>query len=464
MMISTHFDLQNIIKQLDHSSSNEEGLLKPETDEFSIAMSKIMESNKNDKTLHAADSQFLDGSDALPGELISEAEQSGKEIEEEQLSGNLLPPVALPHSPIEQILLGGKRQILVGRSSIDQLQMSLRAGAKQAGNPLELHTTTTGKNSIDLSSLTKERRNNSELKEGEHAQEFNVDDELQESIANHRKVTGKIDGSGLVPRQAEIERRSFDLSSLTKERRNNSELKEGEHAQEFNVDDELQESIANHRKVTGKIDGSGLVPRQAEIERRSLLAAPNQAKRLADAESEKNLLIGAVQSSKFDSADRVTQTQRLPEMAAEQFNAKEFNDNVIKIYKSHLDSSNIAKNTAVKIFLSPESLGQVQLDIVSEGSELRVTIGADRTEIVNLMRLNANSLQEQLSSEYSGKVALDINEFKGENSNFQGQNQNGARDKSGDMSSKTESQNFEDENGATNLIRNASTSLFDTFV
>lgn len=403
MMISTHFDLQNIIKQLDHSSSNEEGLLKPETDEFSIAMSKIMESNKNDKTLHAADSQFLDGSDALPGELISEAEQSGKEIEEEQLSGNLLPPVALPHSPIEQILLGGKRQILVGRSSIDQLQMSLRAGAKQAGNPLELHTTTTGKNSIDLSSLTKERRNNSELKEGEHAQEFNVDDELQESIANHRKVTGKI-------------------------------------------------------------DGSGLVPRQAEIERRSLLAAPNQAKRLADAESEKNLLIGAVQSSKFDSADRVTQTQRLPEMAAEQFNAKEFNDNVIKIYKSHLDSSNIAKNTAVKIFLSPESLGQVQLDIVSEGSELRVTIGADRTEIVNLMRLNANSLQEQLSSEYNGKVELDINEFKDENSNFQGQNKNGARDKSGDMTARTESQNFEDENGAKNSIRNASTSLFDTFV
>lgn len=403
MMISTHFDLQNIIKQLDHSSSNEEGLLKPETDEFSIAMSKIMESNKNDKTLHAADSQFLDGSDALPGELISEAEQSGKEIEEEQLSGNLLPPVALPHSPIEQILLGGKRQILVGRSSIDQLQMSLRAGAKQTGNPLELHTTTTGKNSIDLSSLTKERRNNSELKEGEHAQEFNVDDELQESIANHRKVTGKI-------------------------------------------------------------DGSGLVPRQAEIERRSLLAAPNQAKRLADAESEKNLLIGAVQSSKFDSADRVTQTQRLPEMAAEQFNAKEFNDNVIKIYKSHLDSSNIAKNTAVKIFLSPESLGQVQLDIVSEGSELRVTIGADRTEIVNLMRLNANSLQEQLSSEYNGKVELDINEFKDENSNFQGQNKNGARDKSGDMTARTESQNFEDENGATNSIRNASTSLFDTFV
>ena len=403
MMISTHFDLQKIIKQLDHSSSNEEGLLKPETDEFSIAMSKIMESNKNDKTLHAADSQFLDGSDALPGELISEAEQSGKEIEEEQLSGNLLPPVALPHSPIEQILLGGKRQILVGRSSIDQLQMSLRAGAKQTGNPLELHTTTTGKNSIDLSSLTKERRNNSELKEGEHAQEFNVDDELQESIANHRKVTGKI-------------------------------------------------------------DGSGLVPRQAEIERRSLLAAPNQAKRLADTESEKNLLIGAVQSSKFDSADRVTQTQRLPEMAAEQFNAKEFNDNVIKIYKSHLDSSNIAKNTAVKIFLSPESLGQVQLDIVSEGSELRVTIGADRTEIVNLMRLNANSLQEQLSSEYNGKVELDINEFKDENSNFQGQNKNGARDKSGDMTARTESQNFEDENGATNLIRNASTSLFDTFV
>lgn len=403
MMISTHFDLQNIIKQLDHSSSNEEGLLKPETDEFSIAMSKIMESNKNDKTLHAADSQFLDGSDALPGELISEAEQSGKEIEEEQLSGNLLPPVALPHSPIEQILLGGKRQILVGRSSIDQLQMSLRAGAKQTGNPLELHTTTTGKNSIDLSSLTKERRNNSELKEGEHAQEFNVDDELQESIANHRKVTGKI-------------------------------------------------------------DGSGLVPRQAEIERRSLLAAPNQAKRLADAESEKNLLIGAVQSSKFDSADRVTQTQRLPEMAAEQFNAKEFNDNVIKIYKSHLDSSNIAKNTAVKIFLSPESLGQVQLDIVSEGSELRVTIGADRTEIVNLMRLNANSLQEQLSSEYNGKVELDINEFKDENSNFQGQNKNGARDKSGDMTARTESQNFEDENGAKNSIRNASTSLFDTFV
>lgn len=403
MMISTHFDLQNIIKQLDHSSSNEEGLLKPETDEFSIAMSKIMESNKNDKTLHAADSQFLDGSDALPGELISEAEQSGKEIEEEQLSGNLLPPVALPHSPIEQILLGGKRQILVGRSSIDQLQMSLRAGAKQTGNPLELHTTTTGKNSIDLSSLTKERRNNSELKEGEHAQEFNVDDELQESIANHRKVTGKI-------------------------------------------------------------DGSGLVPRQAEIERRSLLAAPNQAKRLADTESEKNLLIGAVQSSKFDSADRVTQTQRLPEMAAEQFNAKEFNDNVIKIYKSHLDSSNIAKNTAVKIFLSPESLGQVQLDIVSEGSELRVTIGADRTEIVNLMRLNANSLQEQLSSEYNGKIELDINEFKDENSNFQGQNKNGARDKSGDMTARTESQNFEDENGATNLIRNASTSLFDTFV
>ena len=104
------------------------------------------------------------------------------------------------------------------------------------------------------------------------------------------------------------------------------------------------------------------------------------------------------------------------------------------------------------------------MDIVSEGSELRVTIGADRTEIVNLMRLNANSLQEQLSSEYNGKVELDINEFKDENSNFQGQNKNGARDKSGDMTARTESQNFEDENGAKNSIRNASTSLFDTFV
>lgn len=403
-MISTHFDLQNIINQLDQRSGIEEVSLESGTDEFSIAMTKIMESSKNYETSYAAGGKFSGDFDALHGKLDSETKQSGNEIEEEQLSGSHLPPSAVPHSPIEQIILGGKRQILVGRSRIDQIQSGLKKGAKQPDNPLALHMTTTGKSTVNS------------------------------SLSSNQELT------------------------------NNLEVKKDENAQNLIAKDESRGSSANHGKITSEIDGSGLIHQQAGVERSSLLAKLSQPKPLSNTESEQNLSVGSVQSTKLDTLDRLAQIQRSPETAADQFNAKEFNDTVIRIYKSHLDSSNIPKNTAVKIFLSPESLGQVQLDIVSEGSELRVTIGADRTEVVNLMRLNANSLQEQLSGEYNGKVSLDINNFKGENSQFQDQNQRGSKDESANKMTTTESQIFGDETETTDSIRNSTNSLFDTFV
>ena len=149
------------------------------------------------------------------------------------------------------------------------------------------------------------------------------------------------------------------------------------------------------------------------------------------------------------------------------FDTEAFKEGLSKIIKNQIVSSFSGKNVTLKMVLTPESLGEIEVDLhFTKDKSLQVTLRPETLEIAKLIQTNAASLREQLSQEHKGFLSLNMaDHFTGEdNRNGSNSNRSGENAKNGSIGS--EKQNLID-SGSSDLARTKeaeTSSLVDTFV
>ena len=149
------------------------------------------------------------------------------------------------------------------------------------------------------------------------------------------------------------------------------------------------------------------------------------------------------------------------------FDTEAFKEGLSKIIKNQIVSSFSGKNVTLKMVLTPESLGEIEVDLhFTKDKSLQVTLRPETLEIAKLIQTNAASLREQLSQEHKGFLSLNMTDhFTGED------NQNGSNSKRSDENAKdgligSEKQNLLDSDSSdfTRTRGDETSSLVDTFV
>ena len=94
-------------------------------------------------------------------------------------------------------------------------------------------------------------------------------------------------------------------------------------------------------------------------------------------------------------------------------------EKISKLIKQQIINSFSGKNVSVKMLLTPESLGEVEVDLLfSRGSDVHVTLRSENSEVVKLMQVNATALRDQLASEAKGQFSLQVSGFENQNTGF----------------------------------------------
>ena len=149
------------------------------------------------------------------------------------------------------------------------------------------------------------------------------------------------------------------------------------------------------------------------------------------------------------------------------FDTEAFKEGLSKIIKNQIVSSFSGKNVTLKMVLTPESLGEIEVDLhFTKDKSLQVTLRPETLEIAKLIQTNSASLREQLSQEHKGFLSLNMaDHFTGEdNRNGSNSNRPGENAKNGSIGS--EKQQFIDSD-SSDLARTKeaeTSSLVDTFV
>ncbi len=144
-----------------------------------------------------------------------------------------------------------------------------------------------------------------------------------------------------------------------------------------------------------------------------------------------------------------------------------FKEGLSKIIKNQILSSFSGKNVTLKMVLTPESLGEIEVDLhFTKDKNLQITLRPETLEIAKLIQTNVASLREQLSQEHKGLLSLNMTDhFTGED------HRNGSNSNRSDENAKNgliglEKQNFVDSD-PSELERSKkaeTSSLVDTFV
>lgn len=103
-MISTHFDLQNIIKEMESTGNGAESSVNATGSEFSATITRVLESLPHDIE---SETELVDSLKAGGDESL----ESGKKDDGEHESGNVLPLMLSQPPSFDQLTLGGKRPI-----------------------------------------------------------------------------------------------------------------------------------------------------------------------------------------------------------------------------------------------------------------------------------------------------------------------------------------------------------------
>ena len=149
------------------------------------------------------------------------------------------------------------------------------------------------------------------------------------------------------------------------------------------------------------------------------------------------------------------------------FDTEAFKEGLSKIIKNQIVSSFSGKNVTLKMVLTPESLGEIEVDLhFAKDRALQVTLRPETLEIAKLIQTNAASLREQLSQEHKGFLSLNMtDQFTAED------NRNGNNSDRSDESGKNdlvglEQQSFVDSDlsESAQTKRAETSSLVDTFV
>ena len=160
-----------------------------------------------------------------------------------------------------------------------------------------------------------------------------------------------------------------------------------------------------------------------------------------------------------------TKSPILPSSSA--FDAEAFKEGLSKIIKNQIVSSFSGKNVSLKMVLTPESLGEIEVDLhFTKDKSLQVTLRPETLEIAKLIQTHSSSLREQLSQEHKGLLSLNMtNHFGGEgNLNGSDSNRSGNDDNSGFVSLKKQNLKDPDASTSVHVDKNPASSLIDTFV
>jgi len=149
------------------------------------------------------------------------------------------------------------------------------------------------------------------------------------------------------------------------------------------------------------------------------------------------------------------------------FDTQAFKEGLSKIIKNQIVSSFSGKNVTLKMVLTPESLGEIEVDLrFTKDSNLQVTLRPETLEVAKLIQTNAGSLREQLSQEHKGLLSLNLSDYFSGEENRHGNSSSGSGNKENNDFFSLEKPNLRDSD-PSELVRkkkSETSSLIDTFV
>lgn len=463
-MISTHFDLQNIIKEMESTGNGAESSVNATGSEFSATITRVLESLPHDIE---SETELVDSLKAGGDESL----ESGKKDDGEHESGNVLPLMLSQPPSFDQLTLGGKRPILIGklnaeqRSGISQseatestyalsttqkLQDLLNStqrlgGSDEASKPLMERLAPVGQTSITQAALA-----NRTVPEGEGSNLSRFDKAPDRSDSLHFKFAesskGQIEAVKASSEQIHFSKNLDRLNSV------GSKFERAELA------------ASGNGKKDGSVDSASANQQQSVLNSFTPRSALRQLQAFKGLSNEQAAPLADVQSIEVSSLKNTTQSEASIDSAMAKFDVDRFNEEVGKIVKNQLVNSFTGKNISVKMLLSPESLGQVEVDLLfSKDSEIQITLRTENAEVAKLMQANATVLRDQLAIEHKGIVALNINDSRTAEFGFQGNQRDEANREKYSVFDESDSGESNNALEKSSISGDGSNSLIDTF-
>ena len=463
-MISTHFDLQNIIKEMESTGNGAESSVNAIGSEFSATITRVLESLPHDIE---SETELVDSLKAGGDESL----ESGKKDDGEHESGNVLPLMLSQPPSFDQLTLGGKRPILIGklnaeqRSGISQseatestyalsttqkLQDLLNStqrlgGSGEASKPLMERLAPVGQTSITQAALA-----NRTVPEGEGSNLSRFDKAPDRSDSLHFKFAesskGQIEAVKASSEQIHFSKNLDRLNSV------GSKFERAELA------------ASGNGKKDGSVDSASANQQQSVLNSFTPRSALRQLQAFKGLSNEQAAPLADVQSIEVSSLKNTTQSEASIDSAMAKFDVDRFNEEVGKIVKNQLVNSFTGKNISVKMLLSPESLGQVEVDLLfSKDSEIQITLRTENAEVAKLMQANATVLRDQLAIEHKGIVALNINDSRTAEFGFQGNQRDEANREKYSVFDESDSGESNNALEKSSISGDGSNSLIDTF-
>ena len=494
-MISTHFDLQNIIKEMESTGNGAESSVNATGSEFSATITRVLESLPHDIE---SETELVDSLKAGGDESL----ESGKKDDGEHESGNVLPLMLPQPPPFDQLTLGGKRPILIGKLSAEQ-----RSGISQSEAVESTYALSTTQKLQDLLNSTQRLGGSGETSKPlmERLAPVGQTSITQAALANRTVPEGE--GSNL----SRFDKAPVGQTSITQAALANGTVPEGEGSNLSRFDKAPDRSDSLHFKIAesskGQIEAVKASSEQihfsknldrlnsvgSKFERAELAASGNGKKDgsvdSASANQQQSVLnsftprsalrqlqafkglsneqaapLADVQSIEVSSLKNTTQSEASIDSAMAKFDVDRFNEEVGKIVKNQLVNSFTGKNISVKMLLSPESLGQVEVDLLfSKDSEIQITLRTENAEVAKLMQANATVLRDQLAIEHKGIVALNINDSRTAEFGFQGNQRDEANREKYSVFDESDSGESNNALEKSSISGDGSNSLIDTF-
>ena len=463
-MISTHFDLQNIIKEMESTGNGAESSVNATGSEFSATITRVLESLPHDIE---SETELVDSLKAGGDESL----ESGKKDDGEHESGNVLPLMLSQPPSFDQLTLGGKRPILIGklnaeqRSGISQseatestyalsttqkLQDLLNStqrlgGSGEASKPLMERLAPVGQTSITQAALA-----NGTVPEGEGSNLSRFDKAPDRSDSLHFKFAesskGQIEAVKASSEQIHFSKNLDRLNSV------GSKFERAELA------------ASGNGKKDGSVDSASANQQQSVLNSFTPRSALRQLQAFKGLSNEQAAPLADVQSIEVSSLKNTTQSEASIDSAMAKFDVDRFNEEVGKIVKNQLVNTFTGKNISVKMLLSPESLGQVEVDLLfSKDSEIQITLRTENAEVAKLMQANATVLRDQLAIEHKGIVALNINDSRTAEFGFQGNQRDEANREKYSVFDESDSGESNNALEKSSISGDGSNSLIDTF-
>ena len=378
-MITAHFDLQNIIAEMDSSSKASEAPPQAGAGDFSATMKRVTDSPNeypNEGSTLGDEDHSQQGTD---GDSIDSLEDIDTQ------SGNVLPLLPNNQSGLNQVTLESKRPILIGSSTLTDSNERVMP---------------------ELNILESLKRHSQETGEGTEKAHLLNSTERDHRLTNQAIKTDMSAESKYLEHSHQNQGKPDPLSNLFR----NSES---------NLDNSTESGVNGPSRV-------------AEIR-------PNDS--------------SSIVRTSIDLTDNALDIEAMQK-------------GLRNIVKNQIMSSFAGKNVSVKMILTPESLGEIQVDLVfSKGKDLEIMLRPETAEVAKLIQSNSASLREQLSLEHKGQLSLNVSQEAGQNTGFGSNKESNSEAPKNSLSANTDkNEHLNSESDRPGVNNDSlSTSLIDIF-